>query len=1055
MRKNYLFNLLRASVLGGLFSFPVAASSQPLPEPVPFVYTMHFQGMQWRNAGPMRGGRSSAVCGIPQKPNTYFMGAAGGGLWQTEDGGLTWNNISDGFFSSASIGAIAVAPSDPNVVYAGTGEHSVRANMVFHGDGLYKSTDGGRTWKHCGLLHSRYIAAIRIHPQNPDILFVAVQGDVYAGSAERGVYRSEDGGRSWRRILYINPTTGAADLAMDHDNPRILYASMWDHQRTPWMIRSGGPGSGLYKSTDGGDNWEKLTNGLPASIGKAGVDVSKADPQRVYAVIEAENGGVFRSNDGGRSWSQINSDRITYARAWYYSKIVADPKHAETVYVLNAPLLRSIDGGRTFTSIENPHTDQHALWIHPEHPGTMILGNDGGATVTFNGGKSWSSQSNQPTAQLYRVIADNQYPYRLYAGQQDYGALAMISRSLGEGPREGDWHKIGPGESAFVAFDPRKPDEIFSTGYQGNINSFNTATQSIRDVMAYPTLALGGAPGDMKYRFNWSAPLTADPHQAGTLYHGAQCVLRTEDGGLSWKPISPDLTRNDLSRQGPGGGPFTNEAAGSENYNTLSYIACSPHQAGEIWAGSDDGLLHLTRNGGKQWQNITPPDLEEAFIQCIEVSPHHPGTAYVAALRQKFGDLHPYLFKTQDYGKTWTAVTQGLGLENLVHAVREDPVRPGLLYIGTHSGFYLSYDAGQNWIRFQLNMPVCPITDLTIADNDLIAATGGRSFWILDDLSALQQYRPTFGLPELGMVHPKPVFRGDASVAIPTLEDAYCASPPGMSIAYFLPPLPAEQEIRLQILNARQQVVRTFSSKADQTFQSYEGGPQAEPLLTVFPGLNRISWDLRRQSLPGVPKVHIHGDYRGGIVAPGVYTLRLISAGDTAIAQATVLPDPRTAFLPRDYQAQEEFLSELEHHIRDIHQSVYRMREVSTQIQHLIQYLDRAEEAQELVAAGQQVIQRIAEWETRIIQPLQKTPQDVINFPNRLSAELMDLKSRADSADPRLNQGMLARATDLKSQWSKERQDMQHILKRELDSFRSIFRQKDIPGLIIPGVTAF
>ncbi|MBV6428365.1 MAG: hypothetical protein KIPDCIKN_02892 [Haliscomenobacter sp.] len=1050
MRKNYMLSLLLAG-LGGILFVPGFGQTGGTPE---LFHSAQFRGLQWRNVGPFRGGRCVAVTGVRQKPFTFYMGAAGGGLWLTEDGGIHWRNISDGFFSSGSIGAIAVSESDPNVVYAGTGEHSARGNTTAPGDGVYKSTDGGRTWTHTGLIHSRHISAIRIHPANPEVVFVAVQGALFGPNPQRGVYRTTNGGRTWEQILHVNPTTGASDLAIDMSNPRILYAAMWDHQRTPWHIRSGGLGCGLYKSSDGGDNWEKLSQGLPASIGKIGIAVSRSAPDRLYAVVEAENGGVYRSEDAGRTWAQTNSNRVTFARSWYYAKIEADPQDPETVYVLNAPLLRSIDGGRTFQQIENPHTDQHALWIHPDRPQTMILGNDGGACISFNHGKSWSAQDNQPTGQLYRIATDKQFPYRIYSGQQDYGAFSIASRSAADGLTNADWKVVGPGESAFIAFDPANPQSIFSTGYQGHVHAFTPSDNTLKDLMAYPALGLGNAPADQKFRFNWNAPLIMDPHKPGILYHGAQAVLRSTDGGMSWRPISPDLTRNDLSKQGNGGGPFINEGAGGEVYNTISYLAASPHQAGELWVGSDDGRLHLTRNDGKTWQEVTPPDLGEALIHCIEVSPHQPGQALIAATRHKLNDPAPFVFITTDYGVHWTSITEGFGIDNPVRAVREDPIRPGLFYAGTERGLFISLDRGHFWHRFQLNLPLCPINDLAIRDNDLIAATEGRALWILDDLSPLQQY-PALARNAPGLTQPKPAYRFETAQQLFGQGDQGQNPPGGMLITYYLPEKAPQLPVKLEILNAKGQVIRRFHSQADRQPAVYEGGPPAEPLLPSMPGYNRFAWDLRRETLPGIPKVYINGDYRGGLVAPGTYRLRLLVHKDTLETKAAVLADPRLSFLPGAYLAQEEFLTALEAQIRDVFHSIAQMRDIREQIQNLIGYLEKAEDCAELVASGKQVVERVDVWETGLIQPLQQTSQDVINYPGRLSAELLDLKNRADGADPRLTEGLHQRFTDLKTEWAAQRKSMQDILNRELASFKKIFRQKDIPGLIIPAVTAF
>ncbi|MFK7821855.1 MAG: WD40/YVTN/BNR-like repeat-containing protein, partial [Planctomycetaceae bacterium] len=622
---------------------PKQAKSKTLAE--------QFGAIKFRNIGPFRGGRTNAVSGVSGDPLTYYMGSTGGGVWKTADAGITWSNVSDGHIKSGSVGAIAVAPGDSNVVYVGMGEHAVRGVMTSHGDGIYRSTDAGRTWKHIGLKNSRHIAAIRVHPDNPDHVYVAVQGALYGPSEDRGVYRSTDAGATWEKVLFVNGTTGAADLSIDATNPRVLYAGMWDHQRTPWQVRSGGPGSGIHKSTDGGTTWKKLTGGLPEVMGKVAVDVSPANPDVVYANIEADKGGVYRSNNGGRSWQQVNSDRVTVARAWYYIEIFADPTDENHVYVLNAPMLNSIDVGKTFAPLPVAHTDQHDMWINPGNPQNMVLANDGGACVTFNGGKSWSPQNNQPTAQFYRVVADNQFPYRLYAGQQDNSTVSIASRSLSGQITERDWFPTAGGESAFLAFDPDNPTTVFGTSIQGFMTKHDVNTNHQRSVVAYPQLNLGTLAKDQKYRFNWNGPLTMQLQDPSVLYHGGNVLFRSDDAGHSWTEISGDLTRNEVEKHGDGSTPFTNEAAGGEVYNTISYIFASSHKAGDIWVGTDDGLVHRTTDEGKTWINVTPNGLPESLINAIDVSPHDSETAFIAVTRYKFNERRPMAYKTIDGGK--------------------------------------------------------------------------------------------------------------------------------------------------------------------------------------------------------------------------------------------------------------------------------------------------------------------------------------------------------------------------------------------------------------------
>ncbi|GJM34412.1 MAG: hypothetical protein DHS20C18_34130 [Saprospiraceae bacterium] len=1013
-----------------------------------------YQGLQWRNIGPFRGGRSVAVSGVPGNPMTYYMGSTGGGVWKTEDAGLSWKNISDGVFKAGSIGAISVAESDPNIIYVGTGEHAVRGVMTSHGDGIYKSTDSGKTWKYIGLPDSRQIAEIRINPQDPNIVFVAVQGSIFGRSEHRGVYKSTDGGGTWRKVLYINETTGASDLSMDSHNPRILYAGTWDHQRFPWTIRSGGDGSGIYKSIDGGESWERLIDGLPEKMGKVSVDVSRVNSDIVYANIEAEMGGVYRSNDGGKNWERVNADRITYARAWYYIEIFTDPVDTETVYVLNAPMLKSTDGGKTFSKIANPHGDQHHLWINPENNNNIILANDGGACITFNGGKSWSSQQNQPTGQFYRVIADKQFPYYVYGGQQDNSTVAIASRTSDKGIDEKDWYPVSGGESAFIAFNPDSPEFIYGGSYQGNISVYDNKTKNVKDIMAYPQLGLATTPRTMKYRFNWNAPIVSSPQNPDVIYHAGNLILRTADGGQHWKEISPDLTRNDSRQQGPGGYPFTNEGAGGENYNTISYLACSPHESKTLWVGTDDGLIHITRNEGKQWTNITPPELQECLINCIEISPHKPGVAYVVATRYKFDDLKPIILHTKDYGQNWELITDGIGPENFVRVVREDPKVEGILYAGTENGLYISVNNGLRWHRFQLNLPICPINDLTIRDNDLIAATSGRGFWILDDLSSIQQGRDVAMNGHMLLFKPKPTVKFITSSGNQDVEGQGTNPLPGLIIDFYLPKQMDSSELKLEIVDKAGNVIRRYSNQKDPDFVKYEGGPKPAPILPFKRGVNRFNWDLRRAPIPNVAGVFMLGDYGGSTVGPGDYIIRL--TGPFTIHETTckILPDPRIKISPTDYADQQEILVTIDNVVKDIHHAVSRMRAVKKQIGEYNIQLKNNETAASVVDKGKDIIDKLDRWEENLIQPHQKTYQDVINFPNGLNSELINLRSRVDTQDPTVTSGARQRLKDLLDDWSKYQSIMDRIIEDDVAEFNRLFRVKDLPALVVPSADA-
>ncbi len=1010
-----------------------------------------YKGMQWRNIGPYRGGRSVASSGVIGDPMTYYMGTCGGGVWKTEDAGVSWKNISDGYFNTGSVGAIAVAPSDKNVIYVGMGEHAIRGVMTSHGDGVYKSMDAGKTWQHLGLKDSRHISAIEVHPDNPDVVYVAVQGAAFGATEERGVYKSEDGGNSWRKVLYVDENSGAADLSMDAGNPRVLYATMWDHRRYPWLVKSGGPGSGVYKSTDAGETWKKLTKGLPAEMGKAAVDVSPANPDVLYANIEAEGekGGVYRSDDAGNSWKQTSKDRVTIARAWYYIEVFADPVDENTVYVLNAPMLKSVDGGKTFESIPNPHGDQHHMWINPDNPENIILSNDGGACVTFNGGKTWSSQENQPTAQFYRVITDSRFPYHIYGGQQDNSTVCIASRANG-GISWKDWYAVSGCESAFLAFDPDDPRMVYGGCYQGYISVYDHKTDESKDIMAYPIIGLGWTPKEMKYRFNWNAPIVASSQDFNTIYHAGNKVLKTRDGGLSWQEISPDLTQNDMEKQIDGGGPYTNEGAGGEVYGTISYLECSPHDAGVIWSGSDDGLVYITRDGGGEWENVTPKGIGEALINSIDVSPHDPATAYVVATRYKFNDFTPMIFLTSNYGKSWTKITNGIGPEDFVRVVREDLKQPGLLYAGTEAGLYISFNNGGEWHKFQLNLPTCPITDLTFQDNDLIVATMGRAFWVLDDLGPLQQSAGELG-EDLQVFDPRTAYRvmfGSGRRGL-----AGKNPPAGVIVDYYLPEGLDSTELSLSIKDDQGNVIRSFSSEKDKDYVKYDGGPAPEKTLDKKHGVNRFVWDMRGKSVPGIEKVFIYGGYSGGLVAPGTYTLEFKQGDQVLTTTCEIKPDPRIDAAPEDYAAQQEMLQKLSNKAIEVHESVNEMREYKKQLEALLAPLEEKVQAAEVVEKGEGIIEKIDTWEDGLIQKKQKTFQDVINFPNRLSSEILNLINRIDGHYPKLTEGAKTRFEDLRQQWEKHKNEMDQLIEVEMKEFNELYKEKNIPALILTGTS--
>jgi photosystem II stability/assembly factor-like uncharacterized protein len=1008
-----------------------------------------FQNFKWRNIGPFRGGRSVASTGVVGQPMTYYMGSVGGGIWKTVDDGITWKNVSDGHLKTGTVGAIAVSESNPNIVVAGMGEHAARGVMTSMGDGVYKSTDAGKTWHHIGLDESRHISDVIIHPTNPDIIFVSAQGAQYGPNAQRGIYRSLDGGTTWENVLFVDNYTGASSLSMDMKNPLILYAAMWEHRRYPWTMESGGKKSGLYKSTDGGTTWERLKEGLPKEMGKAGISVSRANPDRVFAVIEAEGekAGVYRSDDAGKKWTQVNKDRINITRSWYYMEIFADPQNENVVYVLNAPVTKSIDGGKSFTPIAVPHGDNHHLWIHPYDNQKMINSNDGGANVSNNGGKSWSTQQNQPTAQFYRVITDNLVPYNVYGGQQDNSAIAIASRTNDQGIDWKDWYSVAGCESAFLAFDPDNPEHVFGGCYQGIIEKWVRASREAKPIKEYPELGLSVAPKDFKFRYNWNAPIIASPHDPNTIYHAGNVVFKTTDGGNSWEVVSPDLTRNEKDKQGPGGRPFTNEAAGGENYNTLMSLVESPHEKGVLWAGSDDGLVHLTRDGGQTWQNVTPPNAQEGIINSIEVSPHDAATAYVVLMRYKSMDLNSYIYKTTDYGQSWTKITNGIqGPHTFARVVREDKKRKGLLYAGTETGLYISLDNELFWQPLQLNLPVVPINDLTIQDNDLVAATAGRSFWILDDLGPLQNADTP--KDQLAIFQPKDTYRFIGGYSEKPSPGLGSNPKSGVTFDYYLPQAMDSTELTLEVIS-NGKVIRTYTNQKPKDFKSWPGGPSKPEVLPSKKGYNRFTWDFRRADLPAIEKVFVFGGLEGSLVGPGTYTLKLHNGTNTVETLVNILPNPNIKATMEAYNEQQQILERIETAVTDIHEAVNAMRSAKNQLQHYKGLLKDNAKAEALLKKGDALMKRITTWEENLIQPKQKTFQDVINFTNKLNAQLLHLRGYVDVAEPKVTAGAKERLKDLLQEWATYKAEHDAIVNSEMKDYNAMYQALALPAILI------
>ncbi len=1003
--------------------------------------TALYNKMKWRNIGPFRGGRSTTSTGVVGNPYTYYMGTAGGGVWKTEDAGLNWKNVSDGFFQTGSVGAVSVSESDPNVVYVGMGEAPIRGVMTTSGDGVYRSTDQGKTWEHLGLEKTFHISQVRIHPDNPDVAFVSAMGSPYGPTPERGVYRTKDGGETWEKVLFVDNTTGAVDLSMDMTNPRILYAAMWDYQRQPWFARSGGPGSGIWKSTDGGDTWNELTEGLPKAVmGKIGIDVSRANPDRVYAIIESDEGGLYRSDNGGKSWKLMNSERIIRTRSWYYMHMFADPVDENRVYIMNAPFNKSIDGGKTFTQVRVPHGDNHYLWINPDDPDNMINSNDGGSNITFNGGKSWTNQRNQPTAQFYRVTADNRFPYWIYGGQQDNSSVATPSRTFSNGISWKDWIAgVGGCESSYVAFDPNNPNLMYAGCYQGIIQEYNLEVDRVKAIKAYPENGLGEPSDEQKYRFNWNAPIHVSQHNSNVIYHAAQMLLRSTNRGVTWEEISPILTGNDSTKLGPGGGPITNEGAGGEIYQTIYYMAESMHTPDVIYTGSDDGLMYITRDGGDNWTNITPPGIGEGMINAIDISAHDPATAYVAFTKYKFGDFTPYAYKTTDYGQTWKKITTGIEDMAWVRVVREDPMKKDLLYAGTERGLFLSFDGGNSWKRWQSNLPMTPITDLKVHQNDLLASTQGRAFWVLDDLTPLHQLSDEVAGSTAFLFQPRDavaVQRSAMRRQPPMGENPF----PGASIKYYFEEIAEEDSIPVvfEIMNDRDEVIRTFSSDADKKWAQ----------ATKETGMNVLEWNLRIENFDpaeGVMGSRGGGGMPGYKVTPGDFKIKM-TYGDVSMERSiSVLPDPREPISENLYAEKRQMLETLKSEIDAIYDNLRQMQQVRGQINGLNERFGDDESMEDVTEKGKEIQKSIGGVENRLISPKQKTFQDVINFRNQLDNQMYYLMQTIDGNLPPLTDGEQVRYDDLHTRWMEIKVDADKILDEDVPALNQMIKEKDTP----------
>jgi len=1059
--------------------------------------------MSFRLVGPFRGGRVTAVTGVPGDPMTYYMGSTGGGVWKTGNAGISWSNVSDvvrefdpveearimgqvdpelveagvvrvpveglsqgprrerragDAFGSASIGAVTVSASDPNIVWVGTGSACPRGN-VSPGDGVYKSTDAGDTWRHMGLDQAGQIGRIIVHPTDPDIVYVAVLGNIFGPNPERGVYRTTDGGLSWTKVLFVSDEAGAVDLTMDATNSRVLYAAIWQARRNPWTMISGGPGSGLYKTTDGGNTWLKLSKGLPeGDVGRIAVAVSPAFPKRVWALVEHDEGGLFRSDNGGAKFRRVNSNRELRQRAWYYTHIEADPTDPNTVYTLNVLMWKSDDGGATFRPIRTPHGDNHALWINPDNPKNLIESDDGGANISFDGGRSWSVQSNQPTSEIYRLTVDDQYPYWLYGGQQDNSAVAIPSRTSDGAIDRHHWYAPAGCETATVAVDPRNPNITYGGCYGGSINRFDRKLGYQQQIMAWPQMAIGQRASDLRYRFQWNAPIRISPHDPAVLYHCSNVVHRTTDEGTTWEIISPDLTRDDESKQGYAGEPITHDNTGVEVYGTIFAFEESPHRAGLLWAGSDDGLVHLSEDAGATWKNITPAGMPEwGTVNSIELSAHNEGRAFIAVHRYRTGDVTPYIFRTDDFGANWSLLSDGsngLPSDHFVRVVREDPNRRGLLYAGTEFGLYVSLDDGSSWQPFQLDLPVTPITDLAIKRGDLVVATQGRSFWILDDLSPIRQMTVDVMGGDLHLFEPRAVVRwadGNGGARGPNRGPVGKNPPYGAMIHYLLPEgVDGEEavEVRIEILDADEEVLRSMSSttpekQAPSIWRKLFPEFFDPPKLDARPGANRWVWNLRLPDAEIVSDAVLWGSAAGPMVPPGPYQVRMTVGDWSETSTFDVVADPRQDLDPAAVEARFELAREILDELSGSHTLVKRIGLVRDQVEEWTNRVDN-EEFQTLAGETTDVLDVI---ENKLRQTELSSSQDMLNFPPQLDNQLVFLKSIVEAAPGFPTQASRERFDELRAELDGIEGELDEVLTTEVPRLEEMLEEAGVPRI--------
>jgi len=1002
--------------------------------------------VKYRLIGPWRGGRSAAVAGSYKNRNTFYFGATGGGVWKTTDGGSNWKNISDKYFGG-SIGAVAVAPSDENVIYVGEGENTMRGNVSEGLGGVWRSDDGGRTWRNIGLQDGRHIIRLVIHPRDPNTVWAAVMGHLFGPNETRGVYKTTDGGKTWRKTLYVNNQTGASDLVMEAGNPLTLYAGTWRLIRTPYSLESGGEGSGLWKSTDGGETWTNITasKGLPRGTwGIVGVAVAPSNPDRVYALVENANGGMYMSNNGGESWTLTSNDNNIRQRAWYYTKVFVDPKNENLVYAPNVGFMRSRDGGKTFQGIRTPHADHHDLWIDPEDGNRMIVADDGGAQVSFNGGETWSTYMNQPTAQIYRVSTDNSFPYRILGAQQDNSTLRIKSRTTGAAITDRDWEETAGSESGYVVADPLNPDIVYGGNYGGYLSRLDHKTGENRAISVWPDNPMGAGADVLKYRFQWNFPIFFSPHNPKRLYTAGNHLFATENEGQSWEQISPDLTTNDKSKQGPSGGPITKDNTSVEYYSTIFTATESVLEKDLLWTGSDDGLIHVSRDGGKNWENVTPKAAPKWMMwNAVETDPFKKGTAYFAGTRYKSDDYTPYIYKTEDYGRTWKLITNGINKMHFTRVVRADKKRPGLLYAGTEYGMYISFDDGANWRSFQLNLPIVPITDLTIKENDLIVATQGRSFYVLDDLSVVQQMNEDVRNKSLHVFNVNPAYRLQINpfrASFGTPANAGANPPAGAVINYYVKEASDSIKAAITILDKERRVIRTYTTDAK----------EAAEKLEVSQGMNQFAWNLQYPGAERIEGMILWNGVPGAITAPpGDYYARVKVGADSAEVPFTVLPDPNYKVTQADYEAQFQFLVSARDKFNETQKAIKDIRALRTQISNFVS-LQGKDMPKEVKDMSDSMNKKLTAVEETLYQTKAKSGQDVLNYPIKLNDKLSGVFDAANSGNFAPSKQVQEVYAELAAQIDAQLAKLKIIKEKEVPALNELIRQKALPVIGAP-----